>query len=686
MTPIGRHFNTLLLLAFFAFAPALGQLAAAQSALGHDVAFQWYEDADGSMTVDQFVALPDDQTRTSDRVVSLGYTRSALWVRFFAPVGEQARWLQLRPSFSDDVTLFYRPGVERGTGDTPHPWVMRHAGDQWPQARGDIDYRFPVFVLPALGAADNETGARPSKFHTPPGYDVVVRVQSTSAVLLQASLWSPGAFVQASTTSTAFWGFYFGLAAFSSILALIAAIYLRRRLVWALLAFSLSYWLVACIQGFIDWMLRPHFVVIQHYLTGILTLLTYTSLLWLVIEALDLRRHHPRLNRLMWCIIGLNLFLQVSIPFDFYALAIDIQAIVFITTAVVLAFSAWSIWRDAQSGVMTLVVGLMPMLYVVAGLLALASLFGWIPYNETVYGLWQYVIMLNMFTVLAWVAFLVRQESRQAQNRVQLARELDIEREASFHQRQFIGMVAHEFRNPLAVISSALENLQLKSISDAQRRRRYRNMRLATNRLVQLTDNCLADSRLNAEGLTLQCDKVNVLDIVRSATEVVDRSERHRWHLSVNGETASNHLRVDIPVVADQAMLRIALSNLLDNAVKYSEQGSVDIDVTTRLGSGQAKAGQSGAEEDVDAMKGHVVCISVRDHGKGVAAADADIIFERYRRHASQEGRAGVNDPGGTGLGLYVARQIARAHGGDLVLAYSSAQGSCFQLTLPGEP
>ncbi|MAL00873.1 MAG: histidine kinase [Alcaligenaceae bacterium] len=651
---IGKVLNTLLILACFAFAWAWGQVAVAQTALGQGITFQWYEDVDGSLTVDEFLALPNEKIKTSDRVLSLGYTRSALWVRFFAPVGSEARWLQLQPNFLDDVTLFYRPSAGPQVAENPHPWVVRQTGDRWPQARGEIDYRFPVYVLPALGDQM--------------GYEVLVRVQSTSAVLLQASLWSPTAFVQASTRSTAFWSFYFGLAAFSSILALIAAIYLRRRLVWALLAFSLSYWLVACIQGFVDWMLRPHFALIQHCLTGILTLLTYTSLLWLATEALDLRKHHPRLNRLMWFIIGLNLFLQVSIPFDFYALAINIQGVVFIVTAVVLAVSAWTIWRDAQSGVMTLVVGLMPMLYVISGLLALASLFGWIPYDETVYVIWQYVIMVNMFTILAWVALLVRQESREAHSRVQLARELDIEREASFHQRQFIGMVAHEFRNPLAVISSALENLQLKSISDVQRRRRYRNMRLATNRLVQLTDNCLADSRLNAEGLTLQRDKVNVLDMVRSATEVVDRSERHRWRLSVNGEVGQHNLRSDVPVFADQAMLRIALSNLLDNAVKYSEQGPVDIDVTTRT-------------TDVEER---VVCISVRDRGKGVAAADADIIFERYRRHASQEEWGGGEDPGGTGLGLYVARQIARAHGGDLVLAHSSVEGSCFKLFIPG--
>jgi signal transduction histidine kinase len=224
-------------------------------------------------------------------------------------------------------------------------------------------------------------------------------------------------------------------------------------------------------------------------------------------------------------------------------------------------------------------------------------------------------------------------------------------------------MVAHEFRNPLAVISSALENLQLKSISDVQRRRRYRNMRLATNRLVQLTDNCLADSRLSSDGLVLERERLNVLEVVSSAAEVVDRSEHHRWQLLVNGEVGDVSQQVNIPVMGDHAMLRIAFSNLLDNAVKYSKQGPVEIDVTTR--------------------KNGVVCIAICDRGKGIAPADAQVIFERYRRHAAPAAQAQGHDPGGTGLGLYVARQIARAHGGDVVLAYSTNQGSCFEMSLP---
>src|SRR5690606_16872104 len=177
---------------------------------------------------------------------------------------------------------------------------------------------------------------------------------------------------------------------------------------------------------------------------------------------------------------------------------IKIQGVLCISTALILAAGAWIVWRDEDRDAMTLVLGLMPALYVAAGIVALMSLIGLIPYNKHIYGLWQYVIMVNMLTILGWVAYRIQQEARETQEKRQLAHELKLEREASFHQRQFIGMVSHEFRNPLAVITSALENLQLLSVSDKQQRRRYQSIRRATHRLVQLTDNCLADSRLYA--------------------------------------------------------------------------------------------------------------------------------------------------------------------------------------------
>src|SRR5690606_11376041 len=89
----------------------------------------------------------------------------------------------------------------------------------------------------------------------------------------------------------------------------------------------------------------------QHYLTGILTLLAYTSLLWVTTEALNLRVRRSALHRLMMMAIGLSLLLPLSIPFDFYGLAVKIQGMLCIATALIIAAGAWTIWRDDERDV-----------------------------------------------------------------------------------------------------------------------------------------------------------------------------------------------------------------------------------------------------------------------------------------------------------------------------------------------
>ncbi|WP_158238499.1 sensor histidine kinase [Pollutimonas subterranea] len=619
----------------------VGPAAIAQSQLGKDIPFRWYEDTSAGLDIHDFMALPADALTEQRNVLSIGYTQSPVWLRFSLPAdlfNGQDRWLQLGPNFLDHITLYYRPSASSGD------WSIHRAGDMWPRAPGDMDYRFPVFALAApLGT---------------PGYDVVIQIQSSSSILLDGTLWVPEAFLSEAARDTAFWSFYFGLAALSTALAVFVAFLFRRPLAWALCAFSLTYWLVACIQGYIDWFFDSPFHW-QHYLTSILTLLGYTSLLWVTTEALNLRERRPGLHRLIMIAIGLSLLLPLSIPFDFYGQAIKIQGVLCISTALILAAGAWIVWRDEDRDAMTLVLGLMPALYVAAGIVALMSLIGLIPYNKHIYGLWQYVIMVNMLTILGWVAYRIQQEARETQEKRQLAHELKLEREASFHQRQFIGMVSHEFRNPLAVITSALENLQLLSVSDKQQRRRYQSIRRATHRLVQLTDNCLADSRLYADGLQLHMELINLLDVVRSAAEIVDGSQDHQWRLTVQGQSVDKLTRQEILVQADGAMLRIAVSNVLDNAIKYSDKGRVDVDLTFR---------------------NERIVVSILDRGPGIPIEDATLIFERHRRR--QLSSMAGHDPGGSGLGLYVARQIAHAHGGELELARSGPEGSCFELSI----
>ena len=207
--------------------------ATAQSRqVGIDIPVQWVADIDGSMTLETFLALPESALTTGQRIPSFGYSAKTYWFKSHLPAADfdgEPRWLQLGPSFIDHLSVFYRPAGSN------LPWTHKEFGDHASTRDSDLDYRESVLIL------------------APPpddaGYDMVFRLRSSSTLILLATLSSPQEFVRTATRDTAFWSFYFGLAAIASGIALWLALLLRRRLLWGICLFSLNYPLVAALNG-----------------------------------------------------------------------------------------------------------------------------------------------------------------------------------------------------------------------------------------------------------------------------------------------------------------------------------------------------------------------------------------------------------------------------------------------------
>ena len=606
--------------------------------LGIDIPVDWYADASGQMSLDAFLALPQEALKTASLIPSFGYSKKTFWLRTSLPAayfsGEQ-RWLQLGPPFIDRLTVYYRPY------GSDSPWKQKEFGDHAPARDSDLDYRESVLIL-----------APPP---TKAGYEMVFRLQSSSTLILLATLSSPQEFVRSATLDTAFWSFYFGLAVIASGIALWLAVALRRRLLWGICLFSLNYPLVAALHGYPEWLFGDALLPVQDYMISCLSLVSYATALWLHSEVFDLQKNMPRLHQLLLAAIGLNIALQISIPLGFYGRAMQIEAGIFFIASPVLLITSWMLWRRKAVDMNTLLLGLLPPVYVVSAGLALLSVHGVIPFHTRVYSTWQYALIIHIVTVLIIAVLRVRAENRTLMRKQQLARELQIEREASFHQRQFMGMVAHEFRTPLAILEAALENLRLCPTVSTQSARLDR-MQRATTHLVQLTDNCLADARLSSRDLHADRQNAELLPVIYIAATVVDLSLNHYLHVICEGQTVGPQSPSPVLFI-DSGLLCIAIANLLDNSVKYSASGEIRIEIY-RL--------QKGFE------------IRIGDRGPGIAPEQVEHIFERYRR-----GETHTTTPAGTGLGLYVARQIIQAHGGELCLAKNTADGCEFALTLP---
>ncbi len=372
----------------------------------------------------------------------------------------------------------------------------------------------------------------------------------------------------------------------------------------------------------------------------------------------------PWAHKLMAGTALFTLLLIICVPLNLYQEAIYLQAIIYLFTGIIFLIACLYIWWKEKFQLANLILGISPLLLMLVSLSGLMSMLHWLPYHSSIYVIWQYGLIINMLLVVGTVVFQVYRQRIKAFNKKKMAEELHFEREARAHQRQFMGIVAHESRTPLAIITASLANLrQVSSGNNHQVTRRYEKIERATERLVQLTHNCLSDARLSASQLSIERHPHSLLALITSAASLIPLSDHHSWKLTQEKQAINAYTHPEAETAStlaiDSALMRIALSNVIDNAVKYSPGGTIHIDLSR--------------QQDHWA-------ISIRDQGTGIPPDRAGMIFERYRRAVPSDSSRGV------GLGLHVSRQIVRAHGGELTLAENTSSACRFIFTLPVQP
>ena len=212
----------------------------------------------------------------------------------------------------------------------------------------------------------------------------------------------------------------------------------------------------------------------------------------------------------------------------------------------------------------------------------------------------------------------------------------------------FINAVTHELKTPIASIRLYLQTLQSRDVDEAQRGEFYRLMLDDTDRLMGTVDQVL---KAGEAGHKRQDRRVPVdfSGLVRECVEVA-RASHHLPPESLRYEQSVNH-GAAAGVLGDSEELRAAVSNVLDNAVKYSGD---QVDISVRLDTPDEKR----------------VTLSVRDRGVGIPAEELKRIFKRFYRVSNRS----LSHIKGTGLGLFIVRAIARKHGGR-VFAESEGEG-----------
>ena len=226
-------------------------------------------------------------------------------------------------------------------------------------------------------------------------------------------------------------------------------------------------------------------------------------------------------------------------------------------------------------------------------------------------------------------------------------------RRLSALRADFVSLVSHELRSPMASVIGSARTLEQRwrELSPEQRESFLALIAHETSRLAELIGDVLDTSRIESGTFSYSFEDVDLARLVRDSAAAAEHGQ--------DEVTVEAVVREPLPVVrGDRDRLRQVLVNLIDNAVKYSPPGD-------RV---SVEAEQSDSR----------VVIEVRDRGPGISPEHQRLIFEKFgRAHVAAHAKPG------TGLGLFIARSIAEAHGGALEVRSAPGRGATFRLSLP---
>jgi signal transduction histidine kinase len=231
-------------------------------------------------------------------------------------------------------------------------------------------------------------------------------------------------------------------------------------------------------------------------------------------------------------------------------------------------------------------------------------------------------------------------------------------------QREFIDVAAHELRTPIQPIISLTEVLRSK-IKDKQQEELLSIIIRNARRLRQLTQNILDVTRIESQSLHLKKEKLNVNEVIMSVLADFGRSSSNNSNNKNNNIQKVNTKDVkitfnskdDVFVLADRSRLYQVFANLLNNALKFTKEGTISITVLRNNDLNEA-------------------VVSIKDTGIGI---DPEIIPRLFTKFATKP------ETGGTGLGLFISKGIVEAHGGKIWAENDSDDkgGATFSFSLP---
>jgi len=234
-----------------------------------------------------------------------------------------------------------------------------------------------------------------------------------------------------------------------------------------------------------------------------------------------------------------------------------------------------------------------------------------------------------------------------------LQRSISRELELSAQQKNFLLSVTHELKSPLAAIKLQLQTLAGRSLSDEKRHQIYVRALADTERLQGLVENLLLVNRVEAGKFPLEMKRTDISELTQQLIKRHFASELEKGILTIAFEAG-------LWIACDHQAMESIVINLIENAQKYAVSSNIDI----RIG----KQGQS-------------IMLSVADQGPGIPDIEKERVFQRFFRLGNEDTRSTK----GTGIGLYLVRQLVEMQHGTIHVKDNVPKGTSFEVRLPAQ-
>ncbi len=581
-------------------------------------------DPTGNLSFDE-VSSPAHAARFTplNKPLSLGFTSTVAWVKIELTPVESAPWLlEVGQPILEDVRLYQR--THEGT------WQLRYGTRIDADVPRESAYRRPVFKV-------DLTAHAPTVLY--------LRLATRTSMVTTLKLWSPMVLFEDSNRETFGWGLVFGA-------YLLVVFFYSAFWIWTREKVHLYYVLyvstnlsAAFLTGRWNDMLGLHIHTNTHTLAlGVFICLS----LWIapVFTVLYLGAHRiwPKTSRIYLracasvAVVCSGLVLMGHYAQGVVTVQLTSILVIFITMAMT-GFLAYKGDKKGQLLLLAFGVFYMGVIWRYLRNIGVIEPSSW---NENVYQVGAFIHMMVMSTGIFSSYNTLRRRSEHERARA------DAQERQRQRQYEFLGMVSHEVRTPLTVISASADNLLMDTSLTVNAKNRVEKIIRHGEKLQNLFDTYLNNERLLNGDNTIQMASVDLVTLCESLVQ--DMRDAHGIDVRFGAPA-------QLLLTCDAGLLRVAISNLLENARKHAPENS---DITLSL-----------------SQAGERVHISVTDQGPGVDDQDMPFIFDAYFRGK------GAYASLGSGLGLHLVQFIATQHQGRVDARKRHPCGMQFVIEIP---